>query len=132
MLTEVVKTFNIDFVALQETRWPGERCVTSGSIVFTYIDNKDNKHKNGVGFMIHKIMMPQIKQFKVVNYRISYIQIKIKHHNDLVIIYTYASTEMADEKINNIFYGSLENTYDSLPNHCIKKIMRELNAQIGP
>lgn len=53
------------------------------------------------------------------------------NHHDLLIICTYAPTETTDEEIKNIFYDSLENTYDSLPNHCVKLIMGDLNAQIG-
>jgi exonuclease III len=130
MPTEVVEKYNIHLIALQETRWSREGSITSGNMVFMYGGNKNNKHENGVGFMIHKSTMPQIKQFIVVNERICYLRINMKHH-DLVIICTYAHTETADEEIKNIFYDSLENTYDSLPNHCVKLIMGDLNAQIG-
>jgi len=99
-------------------------------MVFIYKGNENNKHENGVGFLIHKSIIPQVKQFIIVNERICSIRINMKHQ-DLVIIYTYAPTETADEEVKNIFYDSLENTYDSLPNHCIKIIMGDLNAQIG-
>jgi len=39
-------------------------------------------------------------------------------------------TEMADEEVKNIFYDALEGTSDSLPNHCDKTIMGDLNSQI--
>jgi len=71
--------------------------------------------------------MPQIKPFIVVYERICYIRINMKHH-DLVIYCTYAPTETADEEKKNSFYDSLESTYDSLPNHCVKIIMGDLNA----
>jgi len=128
-LTKVVEKYNIQILSLQETRWPGEGSVISGNMMFMYRGNENNKHENGVGFLIHKSIMPQIKQFIVVNERICYIRINMKHH-DLVIICTYAPTETADEEIKNVFYDSLESTYDSLPNHYVKIIMGDLNAQI--
>jgi len=133
-LTEVVEKYNIHLIALQETRWPGEGSITSGNMVF--MNNKkykNNKHENGVGFMIHKSIMPQVKQFIVINERICYLRINMKHH-DLVIICTYApsASYRNDRRRNkNIFYDSLENTYDSLPNRCVKLIMGDLNAQMG-
>lgn len=33
-LTEVVEKCNLQLVALQETRWPGEGSITSGNMVF--------------------------------------------------------------------------------------------------
>jgi exonuclease III len=128
-LTKVVEKYNVKVIVLQETRWPGVGSVTSGSMVFMYGGNENNKHENGVGFLIHKSIMPQIKQFIVVNKRICYIRINMKHH-DWIIICTYAPTETADEEIKNSYYDSLENTYNSLPNHCVKIIMEDLNIQI--
>jgi exonuclease III len=80
-LIEVVERYNVQVIALQETRWPGEGSFTSSNMVFMYGGNENNKHENGVGFLIHKSIMSQIKQFKVVNERICYIRINMKHHD---------------------------------------------------
>jgi len=54
------RKYNVQVVELLEIRWSEEGSVASENMVFMYGGNKNNKHENGVGFMTHKSMTPQI------------------------------------------------------------------------
>jgi len=78
-LTDSLERYKVQLVALQETRLPGEECITSGNMSLMYGGITNNKHENGVGFLINKKLLSWVKKFRAINDRICYIQINMKH-----------------------------------------------------
>ncbi|KAL4083725.1 hypothetical protein QTP88_029041 [Uroleucon formosanum] len=101
----------------------------SGNSIIFYSGLQTCRHEKGVGFVIDKAVMTQVKTFVPVNERICYI--RISHQKlDLIILNCYAPTENADDEEKNSFYDTLERTFDSLPKNSIKLIVGDLNAQV--
>lgn len=129
-LTDTLERYKVQLVALQETRLPGEGCITTGNSSLIYGGITNNKHENGVGFLVNKKLIPWVKKFRAINDRICYIQINMKHRN-LAVICTYAPTENSHEETKDTFYEQLEHTCDSIPRYYTKIIVGDLNAQVG-
>ncbi|CAH1721690.1 unnamed protein product [Aphis gossypii] len=89
-----------------------------------------NRHENGVGFLVHNSLIPWVKQFKAINDRICYIRINM-NHRDMIIICAYAPTESGNKEVKDAFYEELEQVYDTIPSHCIKVLLGDMNAQVG-
>jgi len=67
-----------------------------GNSIILYSGLQTGRHEKGVGFVIDKAVMTQVKKFVPVNERICYIRIAQKKL-DLIILNCYALTENADE-----------------------------------
>lgn len=84
-----------------------------------------DKHEGGVGFIIKENLLPQITNFKAINDRPCYIELKCKGHN-LILLNYYSPLEDKNE-----FYFSLDMLYDSLPANKPKIVVGDFNAKIG-
>lgn len=125
-ISDAIKKYkNVLITALQEIRWPGEGSVKTEGMTLFYSGDKNDRHINGVGFLVNELLLPHVKHFEPVSDRICYIRIADKS-GDLILICVYAPN---DEK--EIFYEELERTYDKLPNHCSKILLGDFNAQVG-
>jgi len=82
-----------------------------------------------VGFIVYDKVLSCIKNFSAVSDRICYIRIAGRIF-DLVIINYYAPTEDKNEDIKDNFYEDLEAVYNSLPLHCVKMVVGDLNAKV--
>lgn len=127
---DAYNNYTIDILAVQEIRWPNNGNLKKGNITLFYSGTSNGKHENGVGFMIHDKILPNVKTFSAFNDRICYIHIAGKIL-DLIIINCYAPTEEKDEDIKDKFYEELESVYDTLPLHCIKIVVGDMNAKVG-
>ena len=68
--------------------------------------------------------------WKPVNERIITARFQSKHAKTTTI-QVYAPTEDADEAEKDKFYDQLQNTIDDIPNHDIKLLIGDINAQIN-
>lgn len=127
---EAYNMYKMDILALQEIRWPNNGYLKKENITIFYSGPNNGKHENGLGFMIHDKILPCIKAFSAVTDRICYVRIADRIF-DLVIINCYAPMEEKNEVIKDNFYEDLEAVYNSLPSHCIKMIVEDLNAKVG-
>jgi exonuclease III len=132
-LQNVLNAYNnytIDILAVQEIRWPNSGNLKKDNITIFYSGTANGKHENGVGFIVHDKTLPNVKTFSAFNDRMCYIRIAGKIF-DLIIINCYAPTEEKDEDIKDKFYEELERLYDTLPLHCIKIVVGDMNAKVG-
>jgi len=129
MIDEITR-YKIPIVAIQEVRWLNSGSIQCGNSIILYSGLQIGRHDKGVGFVIEKAVMTQVKKIVPVNERICYIRITQKKL-DLIILNCYAPTENADEDEKNNFYDTLEATFDALPKNCIRLIVGDLNAQVG-
>lgn len=121
---------NVQIVALQEVRWPGEGDMRTNGMTIFYSGSSNEKHENGVGFLVNDQLLPSIKNFTPVNDRICHIRIAGKHY-DTILICVYSHTETSEEDLKDTFYDELERVYNVLSGHCLKIILGDFNSQVG-
>lgn len=64
---------NLNIVALQEMRWPGNCSIKHNETTIFFSRCKGNKHAFGVGFMINNRLLAYVKIFETINKRICFI-----------------------------------------------------------
>lgn len=77
-LTEQVKKYKLDIIAIQETRWLGSEITDMRAHTILKNGKSTGNQEFGVAFMVDKALKPQILDFKPVNERLSAIRIKAK------------------------------------------------------
>lgn len=102
LIDEVTK-YNLPIVALQEVRWPGNGNIKSGNYTVFYSGTENNRHENGVGFLINDSILPNVKKFTAINERLCIIQIKGKIW-DIALLNCYAPTEDKNNDAKSEFY----------------------------
>ncbi|KAE9522623.1 hypothetical protein AGLY_016986 [Aphis glycines] len=118
----------MDITAIQEVRWTSSGSLKSQGMTLFY--SGEDKHERGVGFIIKDNLLPQITNFKPINDRLCYVELKCKWHN-LILINCYSPTEDKNEEIKNEFFDNLDMLYDSLPADKPKIVIGDFNAKIG-
>jgi exonuclease III len=92
-ISDAVKKYkNVQIVALQEVRWPGEGDVRVNEMTLFYSGTSNRKHENGVGFLVNDQLLPSIKKFIPENDRICHIRIAGEQY-DTILICVYSPTE---------------------------------------
>ncbi|KAL4153722.1 hypothetical protein QTP88_001555 [Uroleucon formosanum] len=130
-ISDAVKKYkNVQIVALQEVRWPGERDMRTNGMTLFYSGSSNGKHENGVGFLVNDQLLPSIKKFTPVNDRICHIRIAGKQY-DIILICVYSPTETGEGDLKDMFYDELERVYNCLSGHCLKIILGDFNSQVG-
>ncbi|KAI5739913.1 hypothetical protein M8J77_024939 [Diaphorina citri] len=130
ILSEELKCYNMDIVALQEVRWPQSGKETTRHYQIYYSGNKDGFYQKGVAFAVQKHLDSAVMSFDAVNERICTIRIRGKFKN-ISAICIYAPTEDADEEDKDEFYEKLEEIWNLLPAYDVKLILGDANAQVG-
>jgi|UniRef100_A0A2S2QRZ9 hypothetical protein len=129
-MIDKITRYKISIVAIQEVRWLNSGYIQSGKSIIFYSGLQTGRHEKGVGFVIDKAVMTQVKKIVPVNERICYIRI-VQQKLYLIILNCYAPTENADDEEKNSFHDTLETTFDALPKNCIMLTIRDLNTQVG-
>lgn len=129
-IIRMTNKYKTEITALQEIRWPGNGNLKSENSTLFYSGTNNQRHENGVGFIVKDTMINLVKKFEPISDRICYLQISGKVL-DIVLINCYAPTESADYNTKDEFYDSLERTFDSIPRNCIQIMVGDLNAQVG-
>ncbi|PSN38555.1 hypothetical protein C0J52_14819 [Blattella germanica] len=128
ILTRELDRTGLDIVALQEVRWPGEGSQESGK--FTLYYGGATKPEFGTGFLVRRSILSAIRDIKFVSDRISYIILKGKRH-DFIIVNVYGPTEASDDTIKDEFYEELESVFDRLSRYHMKIVLGDFNAKVG-
>ena len=129
-LTHELDIYRWTVVGLCEIRRKGvnEIQTTEGQQLY-YIGN-DNKHINGVGFLINSEVTPMVMCFTPINDRIAIIRLHATPFN-ISIIQVYApTTDHTDEEIET-FYNELQNSISKISKKDIMVIQGDMNAKIG-
>jgi len=67
-----------------------------------YSGTSNDKHENGVGFLVNDQILTSIKKLTSINDRICHIRIAEKPY-DIILICVYSPTEAEEEDIKDIF-----------------------------
>jgi exonuclease III len=76
--------YNLDFVGVQEVKWDKEGTVRAGEYNFFYGKGQEN-HQSGTGFSVHQRIVPAIKRVAFVSDRMSYIVLRGRWCNIIVL-----------------------------------------------
>ncbi|PSN35187.1 hypothetical protein C0J52_22574 [Blattella germanica] len=128
ILTRELDRTGLDIVALQEVRWPGEGSQESRK--FTLYYGGATKPEFGTGFLVRRSILSAIRDIKFVSDRISYIILKGKRH-DFIIVNVYGPTEASDDTIKDEFFEELESVFDRLSRYHMKIVLGDFNAKVG-
>jgi hypothetical protein len=128
-LVDVISTYGIKVVALQEIRWMGAGQLKVGEYVIFY-SGLESSHFFGSGFAVHESLEPYVREFNPVSERIAVLRINTTPLN-MVLICVHALTEVSTDNDKNAFYENLDRVYDKIPGNLIKVILGDLNAMCG-
>ncbi|PSN37502.1 hypothetical protein C0J52_26535 [Blattella germanica] len=128
ILTRELDRTGLDIIALQEVRWPGEGSQESGK--FTLYYGGATKPEFGTGILVRRSILSAIRDIKFVSDRISYIILKGKRH-DFIIVNVYGPTETSDDTIKDEIYEELKSVFDRLSRYHMKIFLGDFNAKVG-
>ena len=129
-LIEEINKYDIDIMAVQETRWTGEGECKMGNYTILYSGRKDGIHREGVGFCISNKVYRAVESFNPVNERIAHIRINCQWFK-LSMIVTYAPTEESEEDQKDEFYEILQTVIEKIPKHDVIIVTGDMNAKVG-
>uniref|UniRef100_A0A8D8Q0R7 Craniofacial development protein 2 n=1 Tax=Cacopsylla melanoneura TaxID=428564 RepID=A0A8D8Q0R7_9HEMI len=127
-LLHEARRYNIDLLAIQETRWAGNGDVNKNGYKFIY--GGTDKHELGTGFLIKTNFENEIKDVKFITNRISYIILKGKYKS-ICLLNAHAPTEDKDQDTKAEFYETLDSVMDSFTGHSMKILLGDMNAKLG-
>jgi len=124
-LADVLSTYDIKVVAIQEIRWLGVGQLTIVEYII-FFSGMENTHQFSSGFTVHRTLVPYIKEFNPVSERISILIINTSPIN-ICIIKGHVSTEVKEDNVND----ELTETYNSITGNVIKIVLGDFNAKFG-
>jgi len=123
-----MKRYHVDIMGVSEMRWTGSGKMDSDGFSIYY--SGGNKHERGVGIILTTEMARAVMTWEPVNDRIITIRLQTKYMK-VTLIQVYAPTNAADDKEKDEFYEALQAIMDETPEHDMKLLVGDLNAQVG-
>ena len=101
---------------LCEMRWKtsGEIPTDGGHRV--YFSGKEDKHEQGVGFLMHKGIVKSVIGCRTISSRLMTVRLRASPFN-ITIIQVYAPTSSYDDSEVDEFYRELQSLVDQTPGH---------------
>jgi hypothetical protein len=93
--------YKLDVVGVQEVRWYSGVTVRAGDYTFFYGKENEN-HQLGTGFFIHQRKVPAAKKAEFVSDRISYIVLRGRWRN-IIVLNTHVPTEEKNDDSKDRF-----------------------------
>ncbi|XP_074841593.1 uncharacterized protein LOC142008310 [Carettochelys insculpta] len=121
-------SYGMDILGTSEMRWTGSNRLVSDGKTILYSGN-NSQYTHNVGLILSKEASRALVGWKPVNERIITVRFKSRHAKT-TIIQVYAPTKDADEAEKDAFYNLLQDTISDFPNHDIKLLIGDMNAQI--
>ena len=131
-LTLEMNRYRWNILGLCEVRWKniGETSTKEGHKL--YFSSRDDKHEQGVGFLIHKNTVKCVMGCRPISSRLITIRLRATPFN-ITIIQAYAPTSDYDDDDDDVedFYEQLQEVLDQTPKKDILVVQGDWNAKIG-
>jgi exonuclease III len=102
--------YKLDLVCVQEVRWDKVGTVRAGDYTFVYGKGNES-HQLGTGFVVHQILVSAIKRVEFVSDRMSYMVLRGRWCN-IIVLNVHAPTEEKSDDSKDRFYEELEQAFD--------------------
>ena len=123
-----MKRYQLGILGISEMRWTGSNSLISEGVSVYY--SGGSKHEKGVGILLSQEVTRAMLSWEPINDRIITMRLQA-NHTKVTIIQVYAPTNAASDQEKNEFYEQLQDILDAAPEHDLKIIMGDFNAQIG-
>ena len=119
-------------LGLCEMRWKksGEIPTGRGGGHRVYFSGKEDKHEQGVGFLVHKDIVKSVIGCRPVSSRLMTVRLRASPFN-ITIIQVYAPTSSYDDSDVDEFYRELQSLVDQTPKQDILVVQGDWNAKVG-
>ena len=129
-LTHEMRRYRWSVLGLCEVRWKNSGETTTQDGHKLYFSGKEDRHENGVGFLVHKDTVNTVMGCQPISSRLITICLRATPFK-VTIVQAYApTTDYDDEKIEG-FYEQLQEVVDQIPKKDILIVQGDWNAKMG-
>ena len=116
-------------MGVQEVRWDKEGTVRAGEYKFFYGKGNEN-HQLGTVLYVHRRIASAVKRVESVSDRMSYIVLRGRWNN-IIVLNVHAPSEEKSDESKDSFYEELERVFYHFPKYHRKIILGDFNAKVG-
>ena len=95
-----------------------------------YFSGKEDKHEQGVGFLVHKDTVKSVIGWRPTSSRLMTVRLRASPFN-ITIIQVYAPTSSYDDSDVHEFYRELQSLVDQTPKQDILVLQGDWNVKVG-
>ena len=95
-----------------------------------YFIGKEDKHEQGVGFLVHKDIVKSVIGCRPISSRLMTVRLRASPFN-ITIIQVYAPTSSYDDSEVDEFYREIQSLVDQTPKQDILVVQGDWNAKVG-
>ena len=117
-LTHEMRRYRWSVLGLCEVRWKNSGETTTHDGHKLYFSGKEDRHENGVGFLVHKDTVNTVMGCQPISSRLITIRLRATPFNITIVQACAPTTDYDDEKIEG-FYEQLQEVVDQCGEGCM-------------